>query len=258
MPKAWTVEEVEYLRLNYPTTATPILCEALNRSTHAVTHKANRISVEKLQEGIDFSNCRKSNVQILAHDASLETFYWAGFLLADGSFINNESIKLSVSSKDAAHLQKFADYIATTSIYSHDGIVSINVMNKDVVPVIMDRFGLTSRKTYNPPNLSKYDFTREQMLAMTIGFIDGDGSITVRDKGYPAKRITIEVHASWASNLEFILSYAHDSFSIPLTSTVRVNARGYAVCAFKDSVYRELKSFANSKKLPVLIRKWGG
>ena len=48
-------------------------------------------------------------------------------------------------------------------------------------------------KTYFPPNLSIF-MTKENLIYFLIGFIDGDGTICVRDRGYFDVSLKIECH----------------------------------------------------------------
>ena len=58
---------------------------------------------------VNENNERSSNLSILLDD-SFESFYWMGFILADGCFFENR-LQITLAIKDKEHLQSFANYV---------------------------------------------------------------------------------------------------------------------------------------------------
>lgn len=63
----------------------------------------------------------------------------------------------------------------------------------------MEEYGLSYNKTYNPPEFSTYSkYSKEQLIALLIGLIDGDGCITLNGSEH-SNAITITAHKVWNS-----------------------------------------------------------
>lgn len=193
---------------------------------------------------------RKGNCSNLL-DGSPESFYWLGFLLADGHFSKNTRIKISIGRKDRDHLEKLALFL-NTSIKDtesklgdkHYEQCSLSIMHGEVVRHVTDRYKIQPNKTKNPPNLDSMDDI--SIFACSIGFLDGDGSI-----GFQSGRsdciVRIKCHSSWSS----VLKKMYPCFSHGITSD------GYARCSLSNSVViKDIKRRCIELGLPVLNRKW--
>lgn len=197
---------------------------------------------------------RKNGVKILL-DASLRSFYYIGFLMADGHIEKKIRLQVSLSRKDKNWLENFCKYVngkkvRTFSVGQYE-MCSFSVQDKDAIPKICDIFGLKQNKTKNPPPLSVFSkLTDEEILSLIIGFIDGDGSI-----GNVYKRndfnIRIKNDSSWLNILEmFSIKVSGENFA-------KINKFGYAEISFtKFSDIKRLKKFAMENNLPILERKW--
>lgn len=178
-----------------------------------------------------------------------ETFYWMGFLLADGCFCNNRLV-LTLSIKDSNHLYKFAKFINYTGmIRVTDKSISIACKDIDTVSKIKEKFDIKDRKTYNPPRtILKFD--ADLTYALLAGFIDGDGNI----KNQPGRKdfcLTIKNHSSWESILKEFNSIISDK------NLTRLDSRGYAKLVISNTEnLKRLKSKMLSLGVPVLSRKW--
>lgn len=108
-----------------------------------------------------------------------ESWYWIGFLAADGA-VKGTKIALTLSKKDYNHILKYRDYInkklkIRESIhhgkYTHYGV---SFRNTDVVQFLKN-IGVTERKTLTLNILElNWSFLR--------GYIDGDGYISSKRK----------------------------------------------------------------------------
>jgi hypothetical protein len=184
-------------------------------------------------------------------DESPESYYWLGFLLADGHFSNTNRLTVSLSIKDKDHLKKLSDFLECDSNlreYSfewHDtkyDMVNFSVMDKNTISILKSKYKIESNKTKLPPNLHTLSDTNK--FCVMIGFIDGDGSIQYQTNRTDCK-ISIKCHARWLDNLTFLFGNA------------RLNVAGYAYhCTADNEIIREWKRKIIDLKLPVLQRKW--
>lgn len=210
-------------------------------------------------------------LHVLMND-SLESFYWAGFLLADGYVTTQTNssgtypvIGVELSIKDEAHLQKLSDYLGIKIGYRTKNVFNgtfrmcyLKAIDRTYIQPIMERFDIKLNKTENPPNFTNYTFTREQLLAMFVGFIDGDGSIIRRKKpnGFQSM-ISIQTKFEWKEWLNGMLQLIKDEFDPKLRVQVRTNVRNHAyLCLTKQSVLENLRQFGIDNHLPILHRKW--
>lgn len=204
----------------------------------------------------------------------LETFYWMGFILADGwvvSKIDSKNNKInhlgiSIQSRDRTHLENFLKWvdISTTRIRtrSRNTIfkngstdVSICITDQVSVPLIKEKFGINNDKTNNPPNMSEYKFTEEQTIALIIGFIDGDGSVAMRSHRRP--HISFQTSKEWYNNLELINEVVHTFCDESIRNNVCINRRGHASLSLcKCIIAAKLRQFIIDNNLPALERKW--
>lgn len=188
---------------------------------------------------------RRSDCSFFEKD-SLEFFYWLGFIMADGH-ISNCRLSISLSKKDEFHLKKLADKLKVKMHYIKSNGYNqcrIALMNKDVICSIVDRFSIDSNKTIVPCNISS--IKGSDLLALKIGFIDGDGNIR---KLWKRKDFSIRVkaHKNWIDNLKIMFP----------NENCYINNQGYSCVTISNSVTcKSLKQFILDNGLPVLKRKW--
>lgn len=248
-----SIEQKEWMIKNYDNFTLDEIAKKFKTSRPVIANNAKMLKLKK--------DYYKSKLNKLLND-SLESFYWVGFLLADGYF-SEKYIVLNIANIDRTHLEKYSKFIesktAITEVlqtcgYSKGKIyVSITNGGKKIIAELRRKFDIHHKKSTNPPNFSKYNFSEIQFLSLFIGFIDGDGCI--HDRGRKGKTIQIKLHASWNNNLEFLNSYTHNFFQIPITTTVKT--KEYSILSFyKKELLKKLKDFTIKHNLPVLDRKW--
>jgi hypothetical protein len=196
-------------------------------------------------------------MKILLED-KLESFYWIGFLLADGHFSKKERIKLVISIKDINHLERFKKYLdCTTDISIKDKMCLLSLQNKEICPMLCDKFNIDSNKTYNPPNFNLYNFDKILIFSLIIGFIDGDGCI---NKVYKRKdsNIRIHIHSSWIDNLLFIEDFIYEYFSLDKYKKLSlVGNDGYSSLTISNNILlKKIKKECIRLNLPIMLRKW--
>lgn len=199
---------------------------------------------------------------------TVEAYYWAGMLLADGASSKPQHIRLQLSEKDKDHLVKYGNYIGKNDIkesYTKSSTSSkkyksyyINLFDKDVVLQFKQKFEWINQKSYNPP--SKHileNMDNDLFLAFLVGFIDGDGSIRIHtNRTDPI--ISIGMHSSWLDFLNDINNRLNTIFKYTQIKPAYILSNsGYARYEIGCMrTIRSLKQFIIDHNLPILSRKW--
>ena len=199
---------------------------------------------------------RLNNLSILLEDTP-ETYYWIGFLLADGHF-DEKRIVVGLAEHDRGHLERFAKYISYEGTIStvkknlynavHNA-VRLSAMDTEVVGKLCEKFDIKSNKTYNPPKTLSW-IPEDLFLCLMAGLIDGDGSI-LNFRGRKDAFIRIKQEKSWLPILKEFAKYFKEE------DRVKINKQGYAeveITGFPK--IRELKKKLLEYNLPLMDRKW--
>lgn len=191
---------------------------------------------------------RKCDLSRLLED-SYEACYWLGFLFADGHFSKKNRLKVVLSEKDRLHLEKLKSFLSISScmrqyVLANKVYYEISAMDTKVFKILAEKFNTSSNKTKEPCDISK--LSEDKLFCLSVGFIDGDGSITkVHKRLHP--QLTVKCHANWLGNLRLMYPYA----------STRLDSRGYAKSVITDSeVLKNIKTRAIEYNLPILQRKW--
>ena len=266
-PYRYTKGDVQFIKDNYGKLDTAIIAQRFGVSRTALRDKANALGL-KLPNGN-----RKANLEILL-DGSLQSMYWIGFLLADGHFHKiGDRLRLDQDIGDISHLLKFREYVKGKtepgiSESQYNGKMKrsayLTYVNKQVVKQLREQFEISNTKTYDPPSFTNYDLNESQWIALLIGFIDGDGSISRTQKvGHsPSISIKIEINSAWCGNLAHIKQIAYKKFGKIdkcRTPIVRTNTACRSLARTSISspiVCNGLKTFIIENNLYVLSRKW--
>jgi len=252
--KEWTDGEIDLVRRYYRTVSFADLIRMLpNHPKASIKKVASSLRLRRQSKGMDLI---MADLSVLMGD-SVETMYWLGFLLADGHFSKQNRLRLLVATKDKGHLQRFADFIRYQGKISHrDNAVFLAVMDQWWVSEVKKRYDIANDKTYNPPHLDRFTHLNDdQILALIIGFIDGDGSI-IRRKDTKTCNLAIKNHASWLPFLNLVSETLERTSGIPL-SRAAINSSGYASLIFSNHPLNKfVKSVGKRLNLPVLERKW--
>lgn len=194
---------------------------------------------------------------------TLESYYWLGFLLADGHF-GKSALTVNLAIKDNDHLIKLADFLGFPEKVFYKNVkldgkvysqVAMSLNDKRGVKKIKDKFAISERKTYIPPNLESIE--DDLFLSLFVGFIDGDGSIRKQSqKDRKDCFITIKLHRSWFKVLEKMSLLVSDMSNAPYNPP-HLNKSGYVVLNLSNRIaIRFLKKKVEEWNLPVLRRKW--
>ena len=180
---------------------------------------------------------------------SVEKFYWLGFLMADGSFNTKNRLKVCLAEKDLHHLKQLKDFLRISSpivthIVNNRKYCGISAMDTVVLKEVRQQFAIDNNKTINPCSLS--NLTEEQLFCVSVGFIDGDGSISKVHNRIHAQ-LTVKCHSNWLGNLRMMFPDA----------SVRHDSHGYAKASITNSeILKRLKLRAIELSLPIMKRKW--
>jgi hypothetical protein len=141
-----------------------------------------------------YNNPKYSLIKLL--EENNETFYWMGFILADGSFYKNR-FEFSLQKKDYDHVVKFSKFMGGLPVVKHKESFRCAINNRFDIPIIKEKYDIKDRKTYNPPDFKNYEHYSDDLLySLLFGIIDGDGCIFVNKNTY-IYTIAITAHKSW-------------------------------------------------------------
>lgn len=218
------------------------------------------VSQIKRSIGIKQSN-RICNLSWMIEE-SLQNFYWIGFILADGCISIKNELVVILNDKDEEHIKELSklchkNYKKYKSYgnFGESNICKIVCNHKEIIDQVKYKFDINSQKTYNPPNINKYkNFTDDQLLAILIGFIDGDGGITIN---YKMNRVSckIENHASWVYFQNFFYKILNQKLNRE-EFLAKINSRGYSYINLSTPYLQYLNNFIIENKLYVMKRKW--
>ena len=193
-------------------------------------------------------------LEILLEDTH-ETFYWVGFILADGYITKNNRLKIRIAEKDLLHLKKFGIFV-DENVIIYNNQACLIVQNKKIISPFKEKFEISNRKTYEPPSINIFlNFDSKLLLSLIIGFIDGDGSITYQYNRTDAL-LRIKNHKSWLEILTFFHKIISHESNIDFPSP-KINNQGYSslICS-NLKILQYLKQHTIEYHLPVLKRKW--
>lgn len=209
------------------------------------------------QLGIRKGN-RKGDLSKLLEE-NLLSYYWIGFILADGHLSSTNQLVVSLANEDKGHLEKLAFFLKgsvkeckrTKSPGSYVGseptYQRLAIQDKTLGLQIKNKFNISNRKTYNPPNNLEH-LPNDFLLAIIVGFIDGDGSITTQNY------IKIECHNSWKKVLSLFKDVLEKNTNISINESKE--GRKYCYIQLKKDIFKFMKNFAIKHQLPILTRKW--
>ena len=200
----WSILETNFLIENYYDKNKDFLIENLNNRTWSqIKDKARYLKIRKKSRKL-------SEISILLEETPI-SYYWVGFLMADGSFTENR-VALGMSNKDMDQLIKYKDFIKSSNkIHKmpHD-YYQIRSTDASNVRKLKNKFKITNRKTYEPCDLNIQN--KELLFSLIIGIIDGDGSIS-KNKNCKAYTLSISLHPSWLLNLDYIKKFLYNYFN---------------------------------------------
>lgn len=194
-------------------------------------------------------NLKQNNLEVLL-DNSLTSYYWIGFILADGHIENNRRLQITLALKDIEHLKKFSEYVSCNMYIKTQ--CSVSPMHGKAIKELSRIFDINPNKTIHPPKIEIFEnLNRDQLLALFAGFIDGDGCIKNLHKRKDFQ-LAIKCHKSWLPILNY---FGNSIFSKKYDA--KINTAGYTTLMIGDSqILKDFKKQILLLNLPLLERKW--
>ena len=229
--------------------------KAVKKESVCKSCAVSKSSIFKSGHHLNDSVKRNNSLNRLIEEQTPQTFYWLGFLIADGSFHSKGKFELGLAEKDLNVIEEFAKYINYTNklMYRKDTkSYRISFANSLETPKFMDKYGIQMRKTYNPIDFGVFkDYDRNLLLSLLIGIIDGDGSIS--QNGSPnAFIITITAHKSWLQFYQELMA----SLDIPEHITERNDNSCITIRICRREIIQLLQDVIANNNLFHLKRKW--
>lgn len=214
-------------------------CKKCNSGLSTRIQKGSKIN--------DLYNNSKNNLDKLLEE-TIDSFYWLGFIIADGCF-NNNRFELGLSEKDLNHLNLFKTFINfDKDLRYREKTKSYRLQfdNRHSIPKVMEKYGIVNAKTYNPIDFSIFKkYSKDLITALLIGIIDGDGTIA-KNGSKNARVIHITAHKLWKSFYEELINFLDYPFIIKEYNGI-----------LRISLYqREFINKLNMFNCPKLNRKW--
>lgn len=198
---------------------------------------------------------RSNSLNRLITEQTPQSFYWIGFLIADGSFYSGGKFELGLAEKDLNVIEAFCEYISYNNkiMYREDTkSYRISFANSMENPKFMEKYGFKYRKTYNPIDFSVFkDYDKELLLALLIGIIDGDGSIQPNGSSN-AFCITITAHESWTQFYQEFM----EILDIPEHISSRNGSTTITIRICRKEILQLLQNVIINNNLFHLGRKW--
>lgn len=249
----WDDLQKEKLRKLFPLLNNEELSKEFHTTIQAINRKAYYFGFKKLKKSRS-----KSKMEVLLGEDYI-TYYWIGFLLADGSFTKREELRLLLSVKDLDHLIKFSQFINKTPPQFTKNKKYCYVQSKDVtiIPKLKEKFNIDNIKTYNPPDIFVFEkMDDNKFLSCIIGFIDGDGCIR-----HQTNRIDYSLQLGCYKTWKFVFIYwlnrLNKIFNCNCKSRIFFDKDGtLRLTITKTDIIRGLKNKCIELNLPFLNRKW--
>lgn len=239
--KIWTNEEINIIKDNYTTKSKSYILSIIpGRTWSSIQNKAYLLNIKR-------SICY-GDLSVLLKDENT-TYYWIGFLMADGHFSKKGSLQVNLAQKDLNHLVNLAKFLKYKNKITKP---SLYINQKSVIDKLKEKFDIKHNKTYFPCNVK--NINKEDLLfSLIIGFIDGDGSITTSRKKTTA--LSIKCHSSWGENLQFFVDFICKNENKKYKAYI--DKQGLTFVKIADLVIlKNIKKRAIYLNLPFLKRKW--
>ncbi len=192
---------------------------------------------------------------------TLESYYYAGFIAADGNINQNKNrLTITLSEKDKYFLEKFKSSIESDAVI-HDYMIknkhkvsSIVINSKQICDDLSKRFNITPNKslTYNPPVILNND----QKDAFIIGIIDGDGTIGFSKRNDKQNSFYISLIGTYET-IAFVKKRFEEIIGHEITKPFFRN-KNINTCTIRisDKAARTVFQHFYSFNVPKLNRKW--
>lgn len=250
----WTKEDIDLLISLSNKMMLKEVAKKMKRTATSVFLKANSIG---LKGNSKFRRRYKANDDFFENKNSLECCYWAGFIAADGCVESHKKnrLRIKIKDKDLDHLKKFQNSVGYNGKLhvthkNSNKYVCIEIYSKKIVEDL-GFFNITIRKTLTlkPPPLNG-----EQALAFLIGYIDGDGCISIEKLKNRNPRLRLSIVGTYG-----IICWIKSIFDNIVSFSTNANPRKVGK-VFQYSIASKKALYVLSKlqeiNVPKLSRKW--
>lgn len=137
-----------------------------------------QLSYKAKNWGLNFSNKKSLDNQFFSRQEK-KTYYWAGFIAADGHIEEGRSrLGIGLAAQDIDHLYKFKKAINSehdVCSFMNNKAYRIRFNSKIIVQDLSNNFNITGNKTYT----FKFPLIEEDYLLWEFirGYVDGDGHL---------------------------------------------------------------------------------
>ena len=226
-----------------------LVAKELNGTKEGIRCAMNRFGLKinpKLKHTVDNNFFNKENE---------ESFYWAGFIAADGCVNNRHRLNLGLSILDQVHLNKLRlslNYSGTVKSYS-DSTCELSIYSKQICNDLQKKFNIIPRKSlvYTFPNQIKdHDLINHFMR----GYFDGDGSLY-----YPAtKKLTPQLYFNLRGTSQFLNSFKDilNKNCYINDKTIRLNGGIYSLDYGGNKITKKIMDFLYKNSSIFLERKF--
>ena len=257
MPKVLPKEQQDLIFEHYESGDFDWLAKKLGKRKKSITEWARK---QGLKRKIEVK--RRGNLEPLL-SGTLESFYWLGFIAADGYIGKNGHLMVSQSIKDRDRVDELAKYLKTT-VYEYKqktdfsessfDVFRVNVCDKVIGCKIRDMFNIQEDKPKTYTGIS-VDFinNENQAASFLCGIIDGDGSL------HPSQNYKIQCHTSWMNTFNNLLKKLPQDISDHYSMKISKNPskkNPYLYIYFKKSASDNIRKFAHNNNIPCSGRKF--
>lgn len=250
----WTEEDVALLTSLSERMMLKDAAKEMGRTVASVSIKARSIGIKGNSK---LKRKYQVNDDFFANRDSLECCYWAGFIAADGCVGSPKKncLRLKIKDTDLGHLKTFQSSIGYDGKLhitqkNENTYACINIHSKKIVEDLA-WFKITNRKTLTlePPHLDG-----EQALAFLIGYIDGDGCISIEKLKNRSPRLRLSIVGTYET-----ICWAKAIFDDIATFSTNANPRKIGkVFQYSIASKKALHVLSELQKInvPKLGRKW--
>lgn len=231
----------------------------IGKSKHAISEWARRHGLKRK------INVRRNGDMTPLISNTLISYYWLGFIAADGYISKNGHFMISQSEKDKQQIEKLSKYLNTSIYLLNNKMLSkssfknaknsyrINIYDREIGGIIRQMFGLgpNDQKTYTSISNS-FIPKGNKAKAFLIGYLDGDGSM------YSCS-CNVECYISWLPFLQGLMKKIGKKWDGHYKIIIRYKkSQNKHYCFFKiySKLSRYLKEFAENNNLPFNDKKW--
>lgn len=250
----WTEEDVAILTSLSEKMMLKDAAKEMGRTVASVLLKANSIGLKRNSK---FRRKYEVNDDFFSNRDSLGSCYWAGFIAADGCVGSPKKncLRLKIKETDLDHLNAFKNSIGYNGKLhltnkNENTYACINIHSKKIVEDLA-WFNITKRKTLTlePPPLNG-----EQALAFLIGYIDGDGCISIEKLKNERTRLRLSIVGTYN-----MICWFKSIFDNIATFSTNANPRKLGkVFQYSIASKKALHVLTELQKVnvPKLSRKW--